>query len=148
MIPVILDLDGTIANCDHRLKLVKEKPKNYRKFEASIPSDEPYDDVILIVKAVLRELGESALVIVTGRSIDCLEATKDQLCKFNIQYDMLFMKEKGDYRPDYIYKEEILQKIIDIFGKKPFCVFEDRDRVVQMYRKNGVRCLQVKNGEY
>ena len=40
-----------------------------------------------------------------------------------------------------------IKKILED-GFDPVLVFEDRDRVVQMWRDAGLKCLQVKPGEY
>ena len=60
---------------------------------------------------------------------------------------ILFMRADGDYRADYIIKKEIYERYI----RGDFAVdyvFEDRDQVVQMWRKLGLRTLQVTSGGY
>ena len=45
----------------------------------------------------------------------------------------------------------MVSKMLDellFYGYNPLLVFEDRDRVVQMWRDAGLKCLQVKPGEY
>ncbi len=56
-------------------------------------------------------------------------------------------RQDGDRRPDYEVKEEMLQKIRDC-GLDPKVAFEDRNQVVDMWRRNGLICYQVANGAY
>ena len=36
---IIFDIDGTVANIDHRLDYVRSHPKNWNAFDAGIPND-------------------------------------------------------------------------------------------------------------
>jgi hypothetical protein len=33
-------------------------------------------------------------------------------------------------------------------GKEIMCVFDDRDKVVKMWRENGISCFQVNYGDF
>jgi hypothetical protein len=53
----------------------------------------------------------------------------------------------GDYRADDIVKEEFLDRILaDEYGTQR--VFDDRDRVVTMWRRRGLVCCQVAEGNF
>lgn len=58
----------------------------------------------------------------------------------------LYMRADDDFRSDEIVKEEILHKHIGV--ENVFCVFDDRKRVVDMWRRNGLMCLQVAEGDF
>jgi hypothetical protein len=57
------------------------------------------------------------------------------------------MRKEGDYRSDDIIKKELLDEIVADFGKVPNIVFDDRPRVVKMWRENGVFVADVYQGE-
>lgn len=59
----------------------------------------------------------------------------------------LYMRTAGDKRPDDVVKEELLAKI-RADGYEPFLVFDDRQRVVDMWRRNGIQCCQVAPGDF
>lgn len=60
---------------------------------------------------------------------------------------MFFQRKKGDYRPDEIVKEEIYHQEIE--GKFDIIsVFDDRDKVVNMWRELGLLCCQVNKGDF
>jgi hypothetical protein len=57
------------------------------------------------------------------------------------------MRRSGDNRCDSIVKEEIYREHIE--GKyNVLAVFDDRDRVVDMWRRLGLLCLQVYYGDF
>jgi hypothetical protein len=59
------------------------------------------------------------------------------------------MRNAGDHREDYIVKEELLDQIIARFpGQAIGGAFEDREQVVTMYRKRGLRVFQVAEGKF
>lgn len=146
---VIVDVDGTIANLDHRLHFYMEnKNKNWEKFIEAAKDDAPYGDILFLVQAI--EYFGASILIVTARS----EKERDMTVKWlhdvaglENMYKKLYMREAGDYRDDAIVKREILDQII-LDGYDPILALEDRDHVVQMWRDAGITCLQVKNGDY
>ena|ERR1700728_1405229 len=134
---IIVDIDGTIADNSHRQHILDTEPKNWDEFFLGCYDDEPIQPVIDVVQAlsVYHEI-----LIVTGRSEKYRELTKLWLKKHEIDYLKLYMRPEGDYRPDHEMKEEILKKIRLHFD--PTLAIDDRQSVVDMWRRNGLICLQ------
>jgi hypothetical protein len=69
--------------------------------------------------------------------------TEEWLAKYGIPYDALYMRKDGDYRRDSVFKQELLDNIRkggeDIIER----VYDDRNQVVDMWRANGIDCIQV-----
>jgi len=61
---------------------------------------------------------------------------------------MLTMREEGDFTPDDELKEKWLHGMLQEDRLRLVAVFDDRDRVVQMWRRNGYACFQVADGEF
>jgi len=141
----IFDVDGTIANTDHRNHFLDGK-KDWTGWHKAAMSDTPYWEIV-----DLMELAHAAgikVVICTGRDNSQRESTVQWLTEHNITcYDRLFMRPEKDRRDDTVVKFEMLEQILEE-GYKPVLVFEDRDRVVNMWRDAGLKCLQVKPGDY
>lgn len=61
--------------------------------------------------------------------------------------DRLFLRLEGDFRKDDVVKSEIYEREIEphfnIIG-----VFDDRDRIVKMWRDKGLFCMQVNYGDF
>ena len=134
----IFDIDGTIADTSHR------SPYD----QSTMEQDEPIQDVI----DLLNFLSTRYLIIfVTGRKSqsDAVQKTLEWIDTYTNKthpYD-IFMRSADDNRSDVKVKEDIYHQHIEnnynVLG-----VFEDRDRTVQMWRDLGLRCYQVRNGNF
>lgn len=143
---VIFDMDGTVADCDHRIHFVKDGNRDYDSFYDNMDKDAPIQPIIDLIRA-LSFTQEYILLAVTGRPITHLRQTQLWLDKYFVPYDAVFMRPENDYRPDTVIKKEILDTIRKEFGEPEF-VLDDRQSVVDMWRENGVRCLQVAPGDF
>jgi hydroxymethylpyrimidine pyrophosphatase-like HAD family hydrolase len=139
---IICDLDGTLCNCDHRLHLAKHN--DWDRFNAACIDDKINSDIANILSNLHSE--ETQIYLVTGRDSKFKEQTLEWLRLHDIWYDRLIMRSAGDYRADSIVKKEILDEQID--KEKVWFVLDDRKSVVDMWRENGLRCLQVQEGDF
>jgi FMN phosphatase YigB (HAD superfamily) len=143
---VIFDIDGTLANIHHRLNYVATRPKNFPAFYAAAERDEPFEHIVMLAKLLWTQ-AKYQIIICTGREETTRAQTTEWLAQHGINYHLLCMRRAGDSRQDVTVKEEILDEMIAL-GYSPLMVFEDRSRVVQMWRRRGIPCLQVAEGEY
>lgn len=135
---VIFDIDGTVANLDHRLKYVRTKPSNWNAFNAAMKYDLPIPAVVEVCQRYIAD-PDVFVVFASGRSDDNLADTEDWLEKHGMSgHNGLFMRAFKDSRSDDIIKKEILGTIESVFHKKPDFVFDDRPRVVKMWRNEGI----------
>ena len=143
---IIVDIDGTLADIGHRLEHIKKKPADWVKFYSKMHLDKPKEDVV----EVIRKLSEEYFVLfVTGRIAVYKAQTLMWLDKYvvgeNLTYG-LYMRPSKDYRPDVVIKEEIYKRDIEPIYNV-VAVFEDRTRVVDMWRRLGLTCFQVDSWE-
>jgi phosphoglycolate phosphatase-like HAD superfamily hydrolase len=134
---VCFDIDGTLADCRHRLHYVRTKPKNWAAFDAGIP----HDTLIQTTAEIFRQMTDAghAVVLATGRNEASRVATETWLANNRLRgYLKIYMRADGDYRADDIVKGEMLEQIIADYGQKPDMVFDDRPRVVAMWRAAGI----------
>ena len=144
---VIVDIDGTVANLDHRLHYVKGEKKDWRTFLSKCDQDLPKHDIYMIAEAFCDVTG-SHLVFCSGRGQEYQDKTKTWLAMNKMDYDNLFMRQERDYRQDNIIKEQILDFEILTRYTEVLAVFDDRDQVVKMWRDRGLTCLQVAPGDF
>ena len=142
---IVFDIDGTLANIEHRRGFVASKPKNFKAFNAAIPQDTPHEEITFLAK-MFADQGHTVLLC-SGRGEDERQVTVDQMANFGVKFAKLFMRSKGDYRKDSIVKVELLAEIREEFGE-PFLWFDDRKQVVDAIREQGVRVLQVAPGDF
>jgi hypothetical protein len=141
---VAFDLDGTLANIEHRLHLIHSKPSNWPAFFRACVDDEPNQAVIDVCRALV--ISGHAVDVWSGRS-DIVRAESERwLNQYAIGYRRLLMRREGDYRPDQIVKAEWLEAMAP--EDRPVLAFDDRQRVVDMWRAHGVQCCQVAPGDF
>ena len=145
---VIFDLDGTLALIDKRRDLAtKDNGKmDWAKFfnPDNIDLDTPNQPVIDMAN-LLQSQGY-LIYIFSGRSDKTEDATKDWLDKHNVNYDLLQMRPQGLlYKPDNDLKQDWLNVIKK---DRVAMVFDDRNQVVDMWRKNGLTTFQVADGAF
>ncbi|MBC3872641.1 phosphatase domain-containing protein [Undibacterium flavidum] len=150
----IFDLDGTMAIIDHRRHWVqKEKPscEDWHQFHIECEFDVPNTSVIQTME-ILRNSGAD-IWIFSGRSDEVREMTENWLMKHaNFNADelqtALSMRIAGDFTPDDELKLIWLANMLDEDRNRLVAVFDDRDRVVQMWRQEGISCFQVALGNF
>lgn len=143
---ILVDVDGTLADSDHREHYLETKPKNWTAYYADALNDKPYEDIVWLVKTLKN--ADNRILIVTARSEDYRNITEQWLkesADLKGVYDKIYMRESGDYRDDDIVKKEMLHSIRND-GYDPYMVLDDRPMVVDMWRNLGIRCLQVRDG--
>ena len=132
---VLVDLDGTLA---------LGKGRGWFDYDKVI-NDQLEFRVAHIVRS-LQQQGHK-IILITGRDEECRGVTTEWLdANLTIPY-ILYMRSHGDKRSDSevkleIYKQEI-EKEYNITS-----VFEDRNKVVDMWRQQGLLCCQVYYGDF
>ena len=142
---IIVDLDGTLCDIDHRLHHIKKNPQDWSAFNGSLDQDKSYFWCLELI-AAMKARGYQ-VYFVTGRTDDCEEATKVWLARHNVSYDNLFMRKFSDFREDSDVKEEIYRNHIKNKANILFVV-DDRQSVVERWRKLGLTCLQCAPGKF
>lgn len=138
---IIFDIDGTVANLEHRKHFVNGAKKDWPSFNKMIPFDTPIEQTIYL-NNLLDPCFTGPIFVCSGRSEDEKETTVKWLKENGVKYDRLFMRKSGDYRADYIIKKEILDEIRQ-GGYEPWIIFDDRQCVVDMWREQGLFVLQA-----
>jgi hypothetical protein len=71
-----------------------------------------------------------------------------QHTSLNMKTTTLLMRPTGDSTPDDVLKKRWLDDMLVSDKARLVAVFEDRDRMVKMWRAAGVPCFQVAEGEF
>ena len=135
---IVCDLDGTLTDCTHRRHYVENKPKNWEAFYAGVKDDPVNYPILVLLHKCLgtyERVGSKEVVFCTGRPERCRDDTEVWLHRYGFER-----------RADYIVKQEILDNHID--KDKVLFVLDDRQQVVDMWRRNGLTCLQVAPGNF
>lgn len=137
---VIFDLDGTIADISHRVHFVRGGGRpDWRAFFDACSDDKPVGHVIDTLYAHI-EAGHH-VEIWSARSDAVRDKTEAWLNDVaGIDAGRLTrMRVAGDNTPDDVLKRHWLLHA----DMRPDIVYDDRQRVVDMWRAEGVPCFQV-----
>jgi predicted kinase len=141
---VICDIDGTIADTTKRQHFLTGEKKDWKSFFANIDQDELRRD---IAERIIELYNSGKTIIyMSGRPDIYKGQTIRWLSEKFMSFGLtLIMRGGNDSREDSIVKEEILNRY---FPDKSVihCVFDDRPRVIRMWRKNGLEVNDVGNG--
>lgn len=147
---IIVDVDGTLALRNNRSPFDYDKAcgdtadfRMCRIIKSLIESDENYKVFFLTGR---EDTGECRRI--TSEWINDHVYPKHGHDGFvPVDNWKLLMRPEGEHRPDEIIKKEIWEEKI-----KPWydvvAVFDDRDRVVKMWRDEGLLCLQPYYGDF
>ena len=153
----IFDLDGTLALIGHRRHFV-DRPKleqDWPNFYAACGEDVPNAPVIATMER-LRHSGADVWIF-SGRSDEVRDKTVAWLANHTsfMTWELmpeggaaLTMRQAGDYTADDVLKRQWLDALLIDDRKRLVASFDDRDRVVAMWRDAGVTCFQVAPGEF
>jgi hypothetical protein len=162
---IVFDLDGTLANCEHRLHFVKktEMPvcscahttdffhccdeckfewnqwkHNWQAFYEACDKDE----IIQPVKTIFInfwDLYDKPVQIWSGRCESVRNKTQNWLSSHGLPIgSFLKMRPIGDRRTNSDLKEAWYNDLSILEGKKIDMVFEDDPSTIDMFRKHGI----------
>jgi hypothetical protein len=139
---VIFDIDGVLADATHRQHLVTGGRRNWDLFFEMCGKD----DVIVPV-ATTSQLLDPALnvVLLTARPSWVASETRDWLEDSGVRWDLLVMREHGDYSMARDFKEFSVNELRQ-FGFEPELAFEDDERNVEMFERAGIPCVYIHSG--
>jgi phosphoglycolate phosphatase-like HAD superfamily hydrolase len=142
---IIFDLDGTLADCEHRRHFLYDEKTLFRRkpdwdaFFEACDQDSPIKQVIQMWNDQISLGGMGSHEIWSGRSSSVRKKTEDWLSNNLLCFDpnQLKMRPVGDSTPDDILKEQWLNEALTA-GKTIDYVFDDRPKVIRMWRKRGI----------
>lgn len=143
---IIFDIDGTLADIAHRRVFLEGDRPDWNRFNAAMGDDTPNAPIAALYKT-LWESGLYRIEIVTGRQEQFRKITETWLTWNEIPFSRVTMRKEKDNRADHIIKEEILAAFIAEGQDIAFTV-DDRQQVVDMWRRNGITCLQCDVGNF
>jgi FMN phosphatase YigB (HAD superfamily) len=154
----IFDIDGTLCNIEHRLHFLENKadPQRWTKFYEACVDDIPNAPVIAVLQHLMSADLPNEIWLFSGRNDTVRQQTIEWLHKYTpfsmgqleMYPELLTMRPEGDYTEDHLMKQDWLHHMLQEDRDRLVCVFDDRKRVVDMWRANGVPCFQVAAGEF
>jgi predicted kinase len=140
---VWVDIDGTIANGEHREHFVtlteKRTKKDWQSYFIEMEYDEPIQHIINWINELAKDY---TICIVSGRPDTYQRSTLNWLRNVaKIHFDYIFMRRNSDKRPDFETKADILAKLPK---ENILLAIDDRPQVCRMLKSSGVFCIPVR----
>lgn len=151
----IFDIDGTLANIEHRVHMLsnEDDEERWNRFYDACDKDSPNLPVIQTMNAL--KLSGAEIWLFTGRTESTRGKTVAWLAEhtcfmsWDTQLDnILVMRPNGDYTVDHALKEGWLKGMLVEDRNRLMATFDDRQQVVDMWRRNDVLCFQVAPGKF
>jgi predicted kinase len=137
---VLVDVDGTLATIEDG----QGGTVRYQHDESKVLHDKPIEFVVRWVQALYPHYN---ICLVSGRHDWCGDDTCDWMDMHGVAFDHILMRYSGDNRSDVLVKQEILNELAAVIGKENIAfVIDDRPRVVEMWRSNGLLVIPVRGG--
>lgn len=138
---VLVDLDGTLAhNAADAQKYFSGPKKDYPSFFKSIKDAKVNENVVQLTKK-MRQDGLN-IVVLSGRSDEYAFEALSFIERSGIPASRVILKNGKDGRPDTEFKSEVLENLKKE-GFIPVHSIDDRPRVIDMWKKNGITVTEV-----
>ena len=141
---VVFDMDGVLSDAAGRQHFLEAPRRDWRSFFEACGDDPLIDEV-----ARLLELldGGLAVVLLTARPIRVQPQTLAWLDRYKLRWDLLIMRELGDYDSSPEFKFRTVAELRD-YGFDLRLAFEDDRRNYEMFHAVGVPCIYIHSGYY
>jgi len=146
---IVVDLDGTVADCSHRLVHIEGLgKKDWPRFHRECKNDKPIHKMIFLIAALQIADKDLNVIFCTGRPESSREESEKWITKYmGIVNPVVLMRPEENYREDKIVKPNQLLSA-GYTPDKVWFILEDRAKVVKAWRAHGYTCLQCAAGDY
>tara|TARA_X000001036_G_C20587960_1_gene769538 strand:+ start:157 stop:591 length:435 start_codon:yes stop_codon:yes gene_type:complete len=140
---VLCDIDGTVANNDHRQHYLEGK-KDWDGFFSELINDRPIPEIINQIKE--HHSSGKKIIFLTGRPEKYRKQTLLWLLEyFDFELNLLMRKNK-DQRNKLIIKKEIFELNFDV--KDIFLIFENDEELISMWKDFGANVFDINKSDY
>lgn len=134
---VIVDIDGTLALATSR------GPYDTSRYL----TDELEHRLQRLVNDLASAYEPYQVIVLTGRDAAHQDTLEEWLEREHVRWDEIYMRPRGDSRRDNVVKLDLFNAHVrDRFNV--IAAFDDRDRVVRLWRRLGLLTLQVADGNF
>lgn len=144
----VFDFDGTLSDPKKRLHFLEGDKPDWDSFFEACDTDEPIEEMLDLLSTIINASFWDTRIrieIWTGRPERSRQKSLAWLDNHGIDMTDIKMRMRPD---DYRGHDVELKRSWLAEAGKPDMIFEDRNSVVEMWRAEGIRCLQVAPGNF
>ncbi len=139
---VIFDIDGVLADAQGRQHYLERG--DWRSFFEACGDDPVIEEIERLLELLDAGL---AVVLLTGRPLRVRPHTLGWLGRYGLRWDLLVMRERGDYRGVDRFKRTSVAELRE-WGFDQRLALDDDPKNHAMYVSEGVPCLYIHSGYY
>lgn len=141
---VVFDIDGVLSDASGRQHFLRDDQRDWAGFFDACDQDMPFSEH---VDAFNDKEAHVVRVLLTGRPMEVQQKTVSWLERHRISWDLLIMRDFGNYTPAVQYKREMV-KTLQRYGAHIVDVVDDDPAICAMYESLGLPVRYVHSGYY
>ena len=141
---VVFDMDGVLSDAAGRQHYIEYPFPDWEAFFEACGEDALIAEVARLFDVIDPT---HRVVLLTARPMRVQPQTLAWLAHYGLRWDLLIMREFGDYMAARSFKRRSTQELRD-HGFDLRLAFEDDPRNVAMFHGEGVPCIYIHSGYY
>jgi phosphoglycolate phosphatase-like HAD superfamily hydrolase len=141
---IVFDMDGVLSDAAGRQHYIEYPYRDWEAFFRACGDDDLIDEVARLLEVLDRD---HRVILLTARPMRVQPQTLAWLDRYQLRWDLLIMREFGDYMAARSFKLRSVGELRD-FGFDLRLAFEDDPRNVAMFHSQGVPCIYIHSGYY
>lgn len=138
---IIVDIDGTLADCSWRL--AKAKDELTGKMDWDVFYTYMGDDKIVPgIREIVFNFAENGhtIILMTGRPERFRKVTTGWLASNEVVYDELLMRDDNDRRPAAVFKKSCYQNEV-MYNHHVILAIDDEPAIAKMWMAENIPCI-------
>ena len=141
---VVFDMDGVLSDAVGRQHFIERGRRNWDAFFDACGEDAVIAELARVLELLDPEL---QIVLLTGRPMRVQPQTLAWLERYDLRWDLLVMRARGDYSQVTWYKRDSVDELRH-FGFDLRLAFEDDPNNFAMFHAMGIPCVYIHSGYY
>ncbi len=141
---IVFDMDGVLSDAAGRQHYIDYPFPDWEAFFDACGDDQLIDEVARLLDVIDQD---HRIVLLTARPMRVRPQTLAWLERYGLRWDLLVMREFGDYMAARVFKRRSTQELRE-YGFDLRLAFEDDPRNVAMFHGEDVPCIYIHSGYY
>ena len=141
---IVFDMDGVLSDAAGRQHFIEYPFPDWESFFEACGDDALIAEVARLLEVISAD---HRIVMLTARPMRVQPQTLAWLERYGLRWDLLIMREFGDYMAARIFKQRRVSEMRD-HGFDLRLAFEDDPRNVAMFHGQNVPCIYIHSGYY
>lgn len=134
----VIDVDGVLADVEHRLHYIDKRPKDWAGFFAAAGDDPPLHQGLALARQLAKDY---EIVYLSGRPERLRRVTLDWFARYDAPPGRLLLRDNRDRRPARLVKLAIVRRLAQ--EREVTVLVDDDPAVCQTLRAAGFHVIEA-----